>query len=79
MLFPQPLSPTSAVVRPAREDETTVAEDYVVMAAAMLTSLGVPKSMVDWWLTARDVVAADLVIERAYEQTPGPRAGRPVA
>lgn len=67
-----------ALVRAVRDDELAQARDYVLMSRAFLVSLGVPGSMVDWWLTARDVVAADCGIERAFEQTPGPRAGRAI-
>lgn len=64
-----------AAVRPAGAADRARAEAYVAHAEQMLVDLGVARSAIRYWLTARDVAIAALVVEHAFEQTPGPRAG----
>lgn len=51
------------------------AEAYVARTETLMTGLGVPLASVRFWLTARDVWIVSLAVDRAFEQTPGPRAG----
>ncbi len=67
-----------AIVRAATPVEIAEAEAYVVRTEAVLQGLGVPRAAIRYWLTARDVAIVSLAVDRAFEQTPGPRAGTTV-
>ncbi|PZQ50378.1 MAG: hypothetical protein DI556_07425 [Rhodovulum sulfidophilum] len=65
--------------RPPTADERLRAADYIRRATVMLRGLEIPPALIATWLTDRDIVMADLTVDRVFEQTPGPRAGRVVA
>lgn len=68
-----------AVLRPAGVEDEARAADYVARTEALLIGLGVPLASIRYWLTARDVAVATMVVDRMFEQTPGPRSGAVVA
>ena len=68
-----------ATVRPTDLDERARAETYAARAETALADFGVPRPAIRHWLTVRDLVIASLVVDRVFEQTPGPRAGAVVA
>jgi hypothetical protein len=68
-----------ARLRAPEPGERAAAADYVRMATATLNRLEVPLTLIACWLTDRDLMMADFTIDRVFEQTPGPRAGRVVA
>ena len=68
-----------ARLRAPEPEERAAAADYVRMATATLNALEVPLTLIACWLTDRDLVMADFTVDRVFEQTPGPRAGRVVA
>lgn len=51
------------------------AERFMTAATNELESLGVPRSLIAPWLTAREARVARLDIREIYVQTPGPLAG----
>lgn len=64
-----------ATLRAADADDCSRAGAYVVQVGQRLADLGVERSAIGFWLTARDIVIATLEVDRIFEQTPGPRAG----
>ena len=64
-----------AEVRDPVEAEVVHAEAYLAETERTMTGLGVPLSVVRYWLTAREIMIVSLAVDRAFEQTPGPRAG----
>ncbi len=68
-----------ATVRPAAEADHAHAAAYVAATEALLADLGVPLAVIRYWLTAREIVVLSLAVDRAFEQTPGPRAGMALA
>lgn len=68
-----------ASLRAADPADRARAETYVARTERILADLGVDRSAIRHWLTARDVVIASLAVDRIFEQTPGPRAGTVVA
>jgi Pyridoxamine 5'-phosphate oxidase len=64
-----------AEVRDPDAADVARAEAYVAEAERMMTGLGVPLSLTRHWLTAREIMILSLAVDRAFEQTPGPRAG----
>nr|WP_233712945.1 pyridoxamine 5'-phosphate oxidase family protein [Amaricoccus solimangrovi] len=68
-----------ARLRDPEPSEREAGGRYVREAAAMLNRLEIPLALIACWLTDRDLVIADFTVDRVFEQTPGPRAGRVVA
>lgn len=68
-----------ARLRAAEPEDVAAAADYVRRATAVLRGLGVPPALIATWLTDRDPVIAEFALDRVFEQTPGPRAGRVIA
>jgi hypothetical protein len=68
-----------ARIRGPEEAEIAAGAEYVRRASEMLSSLEVPLPLIACWLTDRDLQIADFTVDRVFEQTPGPRAGRVVA
>ena len=68
-----------ALLRPGGDGDVARAEAYVVRTEALLVDLGVPVAAIRFWLTAREVVVVSMTVDRAFEQTPGARAGVVVA
>ncbi len=64
-----------ATVRKASPEDVARAEAYVARTEAILCALGVPVASIRYWLTAHEVAIVSLAVDRAFEQTPGPRAG----
>ncbi|NVD41929.1 pyridoxamine 5'-phosphate oxidase family protein [Ensifer sp. HO-A22] len=61
-----------------RETETADfdrAHCFMTAATDELESLGVPRRLIEPWLTAREARVARLAISEIYVQTPGPLAG----
>lgn len=55
------------------------AEAYRERTYAAMGDAGIPRARIAHWLAAEELAVADLAVERVFEQTPGPRAGRVVA
>ncbi len=68
-----------ATLRAADRVDRDRGEAYVLRTENLLADLGVDRSAIRYWLTARDLVVASLEVESIFEQTPGPRAGAVVA
>ncbi|MBS7544004.1 pyridoxamine 5'-phosphate oxidase family protein [Ancylobacter oerskovii] len=51
------------------------AERFIMAATEELASLGVPRSIIAPWLTAREARVARIAVREIYVQTPGPLAG----
>jgi len=68
-----------ARLRPPEPEDVARAAAYVARTARLLGDLGVPRPLIDYWLSGQDIVVAELVVDRIFEQTPGPRAGAVVA
>ncbi|MER2509054.1 pyridoxamine 5'-phosphate oxidase family protein [Amaricoccus sp.] len=64
-----------AVVRDPDATEVARAWAFVAETERLMTNLGVPIDLTRYWLTAHDVMIVSLAVDRAFEQTPGPRAG----
>ncbi len=64
-------------IRPAREDEREAVERHAAAFDAEVETIGLPPAVVrrraKW-----PCHAVTFVVEAAYEQTPGPRAGEPI-
>ena len=68
-----------ADVHPAGQEDIACAERYCKAAASLLAELGLDEHLAAHWLTRRDAALIRLRAEQVFEQTPGPRAGRPIA
>lgn len=64
-----------ATVRPTDPEDVARARAYVAETERLLADQGVPLELIRYWLTARDIRIVSLTVDRAFEQTPGPRAG----
>lgn len=64
-----------ATLRPPEEEDILRARTYVAEAERLLADQGVPLDLIRYWLTAREIMIVSLTVDRAFEQTPGPRAG----
>lgn len=72
------LKGTTAGVRMAREDERALLEERIEQFAATLDLVGLPphitRKLAHW-----PAFAVELTVEEIFDQTPGPRAGSPLA
>lgn len=64
-----------ASLRPPEKDDIARARTYVEETEKLLADQGVPLDLIRYWLTAREIMLVCLSVDRAFEQTPGPRAG----
>jgi hypothetical protein len=75
------LKAEDAVVRPLATDEHAVVARYVEAFAVEISALGHLDAHARALLSAPDddLVAIDFTPTAAFEQTPGPNAGKPIA
>ena len=68
-----------AVLRTASVEDLAISARYVADTYQLLVSLGLPLNSTSAWLTSRDPVVVTIAVAEVYEQTPGKRAGQPLA
>ena len=62
-----------------KEEHLRVAADYSEAIREALVAQGLEGRLIDPWLCERDLCVARITVAEAFEQTPGPRAGRALA
>ncbi len=65
----------SASLRAATDDDHALCERYIAGVTAALAEQGVPSSMIEVWLTSRDLATAILDVRTISIKTPGSSAG----
>jgi hypothetical protein len=68
-----------ATVRAALADDLVHAQRYMAAIVDVLAGLGLDRSLAAPWVTEREAVVVRLEVEAIFVQTPGARAGQPVA
>lgn len=68
-----------ASVRAALADDLDRARRYMAAIIDVLAGLGLDRSLAAPWVTEREAVVVRCEVEAIYVQTPGARAGQPVA
>jgi len=68
-----------ASVRAAQPADLDRARRYMAAIIDVLAGLGLDRSLAAPWITEREAVVARLEVEAIFVQTPGARAGQPVA
>jgi hypothetical protein len=63
-------------VTPPDENDTTFAFNCVEAAVASFRNLGVPRQLVDQWITLDGLVRVRIGADAVFLQTPGPSAGQ---
>lgn len=74
------LKATGARIRPAQEADRPLLARYLASMEREIARAGYPPEMARTMLAHRleDVVAVSFAPEQAFDQTPGPKAGRPL-
>ncbi len=68
-----------ARLRPAEAPDLELVRRYMAAITEVLDALGISPRLSAVWQTVEDAVILHLATEAVFVQTPGPRAGQPVA
>lgn len=64
-------------VTPTDDEDRKIAEGAISAAISLFSSMGVPRSLADQWLTLEGLWRITIRAEAVFLQTPGPGAGQP--